>query len=142
MPVTVTPIPTAPDRSREGGAVRFHDALCDAVMVSHIEEDEPAMIAPPVNPAGNAHALATMGFAQFAAGMGAIGVHDRLRDTREAGRRRDSRRESLAQALQTGGGCGAWGLGRQVRRAPRTRAPQEHVLLAAALRTEDITVWI
>jgi hypothetical protein len=44
-------------------------------MVAQIDEQQTAMIAPPIDPAGQPDAAADVLLAQFAAGVGAIGVH-------------------------------------------------------------------
>ena len=59
----------------EGGLVRLDHALGDAVMVAQVDEQQPAMVAPAIDPAGQPHRLADMLLAQLAAGVGAIGVH-------------------------------------------------------------------
>ena len=59
----------------ESRTVGFHHALGQAVVVAQIDEDQPTMIAPAMNPAGNAGTAAHAGGAQFAAGMGAIAMH-------------------------------------------------------------------
>ncbi len=50
-------------------------ALGDAVMVAQVDEQEAAMVADAMAPAGQPHVPADIGRAQFAAGMGAITVH-------------------------------------------------------------------
>src|SRR6185312_8592828 len=59
----------------EGGAVRLDYALGDAVMIAQVDEDQPAMVTPPVDPARQTDSLADVGPAKLAAGMGTIGVH-------------------------------------------------------------------
>ena len=54
---------------------RIEDDLGQAVMVPQVDEHDPAMVAPSVQPARNLDGLADMGFAQLPAGMGAIGMH-------------------------------------------------------------------
>jgi len=44
-------------------------------MVAQVDEQQPAMVARAVDPAGQAHAAADIGSAQFAAIMSAVGVH-------------------------------------------------------------------
>ena len=44
-------------------------------MVAQVDEQHAAMVADAVAPAGQADGFADMGFAEIAAGMGAIGVH-------------------------------------------------------------------
>ena len=50
-------------------------ALRDAVMVAQVDEQHAAVVADAVAPAGQAGDLADIGFAERAAGMGAITVH-------------------------------------------------------------------
>jgi hypothetical protein len=45
-------------------------------MVTQVDEDQPTMVAAAIHPAGQPDGLADMRLAQFAAGMGAIGMHD------------------------------------------------------------------
>ena len=59
----------------EGRRVRFDYTLGDAIMIPQVDEQQTAMVAPPVDPAGQAHAVADVLLAQFATGVGAIGVH-------------------------------------------------------------------
>jgi hypothetical protein len=47
-------------------------------MVAQVQEDQPAMIAPAVDPARQAHMSADVGLAKLAASVGAIGVHDEI----------------------------------------------------------------
>ena len=61
----------------EGGVLRRDDALGDAVMIAQVDEDQPAMVAAAIDPAGDARGGADIGFAKLAAGVGAIGVHGR-----------------------------------------------------------------
>ncbi len=59
----------------EGRVSRLDHALGHAVMVAQVEEQKPAMVAPPVHPAGQTNAGADLLLAQLAAGVCAIGVH-------------------------------------------------------------------
>jgi hypothetical protein len=59
----------------EGGRIGLDHALGDAVMVAQVDEDQPAMVAAPVDPARQADGLPDIGLAKLAAGVGAIGVH-------------------------------------------------------------------
>ena len=45
-------------------------------MVAQVDENQPAMVAAAIHPAGQPDGLADMRLAQFAAGVGAIGMHD------------------------------------------------------------------
>ena len=76
LPVRVsTHSERAVSTSGKAARVRLDHALGDAVMVAQIDEDQPAMVAAAIDPARQPHGLADIGFAQLAAGMGAIGVH-------------------------------------------------------------------
>ena len=59
-------------------AVGIGDNLSDAVVIPHVDEQQPAVVAHPVHPARNAHGRARVSLAQRAAGMGAITVHRNL----------------------------------------------------------------
>jgi hypothetical protein len=59
----------------EGRAVGIGHDLGQAVMVAQVDEQQAAMIADAVAPAGDAHRLANMGVAELAAGVGAIAMH-------------------------------------------------------------------
>ena len=79
--------------SGEGRAVRLDHALGDAVMVAQVDEDQPAMIAAAVDPAGQAHGLADVGL-------------------REAGRKYGSDRRAWAKTFEERAGFGGlWGVG-------------------------------
>ena len=54
-------------------------------MVAQIDEQQAAMVALAMNPAGQAHGLVFIRKAQFATGMGTIGMHE-ARQIRETGR--------------------------------------------------------
>ena len=60
---------------RESGAVGISYHLGHAIMVAQINEQNPAMVAHAVNPAGKADGLTGIFSAELAAIMGAIGVH-------------------------------------------------------------------
>src|SRR6185437_16615737 len=60
---------------RKGRCVRLDHALGQAIMVAQIDEDQPAMIAPAIDPARQPDGLSDIGLAKLAAIMGAIGVH-------------------------------------------------------------------
>ena len=64
-------------RSAPGEQRRRHvdHALRDAVMVAQIDEQQLAMVALAVHPAGQTRRLPGIGEAERAAGMGAIGMH-------------------------------------------------------------------
>jgi hypothetical protein len=55
-------------------------------MVAQVDEDQPAMIAPAIDPARQADSLSNILFAKLAAGMGAIGVHGKPLKIRGNGR--------------------------------------------------------
>jgi hypothetical protein len=44
-------------------------------MIAQIDEDQPAMIAPAIDPARQAHLGSDIGLPKLAASMGAIGMH-------------------------------------------------------------------
>jgi hypothetical protein len=60
----------------EPRAVGVGDHLREAVMVAQIDEQEPAVIADAVAPAGEPHVRSHVALAERAAGMAAIAVHD------------------------------------------------------------------
>jgi len=62
---------------RKGRAVAVTDDLGHPVMVAQVEEQHPAMIAHPVDPARQAHGLAGVILVECGTGMAAIGVHGR-----------------------------------------------------------------
>ena len=83
LPVRVsTHSERAVSTSGEGRRIRLDHALGDAVMVAQVDEDQPAMVAAAIDPARQAHGLADIGFAELAAGMGAIGVHGQTLEER------------------------------------------------------------
>ena len=45
-------------------------------MIAQVDEQQPAMVAPAIDPAGQPDGLSDMFLAKLAAGVGAIGVHD------------------------------------------------------------------
>ena len=59
----------------EGRRIRVGHHLGEAVMVAQVDEQHAAMVADAVAPAGEPHLLADVGFAERAAGMGAVAVH-------------------------------------------------------------------
>ncbi|CAK0753185.1 hypothetical protein WCLP8_2410010 [uncultured Gammaproteobacteria bacterium] len=59
----------------EQRAGRIEHALGQPIMVAQIDEQQAAVVAFTVHPAGQADGLASMVGAQRAAGMGAVGVH-------------------------------------------------------------------
>jgi hypothetical protein len=59
----------------EGGRVRVGHALRDSVVVAQIDEQDAAVVANAVAPAGEAHGRADIGGAQVAAGMSTITMH-------------------------------------------------------------------
>ena len=75
-PVTVS---THSERASEAAAKAGESGstthCVSAVMVAQVDEQQPAMVARAVHPAGEPGALADIGLAQLAAGMGAVGVH-------------------------------------------------------------------
>ena len=62
-----------------------HDALGQAVMIAQIDEQQPAMVALAVHPAGKPDGLARIGGTKGAAGMGAVGVHEMSRSAWKEG---------------------------------------------------------
>ena len=60
---------------RQRGAVFIGDNLRDAVMIAQIDEQNAAMVALPVNPAGKPHCLANFGRRKLCASVGSVGVH-------------------------------------------------------------------
>ncbi len=56
-------------------AVLVRHDLRDAVMVAQVDEQDTAMVALAVDPAGQANGLADIAFAKLCASMGAVGVH-------------------------------------------------------------------
>jgi hypothetical protein len=60
---------------REDRARRVHHALGDAVVVPEVDEEEVAVVALAMDPAGQPDGLADLRKAQLAAVMGPIGVH-------------------------------------------------------------------
>lgn len=69
------PFGTAPVSFSKGWRVRLDHTLGHAVVVSQIDKDQPAVVAPAMNPTGQAHALTDGFFPQLAAGVAPIGVH-------------------------------------------------------------------
>ena len=57
--------PLGPDRlgQPEGGRIRVGHALRDAIVVAQVDEEDAAVVADAVAPAGEAHGLADVGFA-------------------------------------------------------------------------------
>ena len=68
----------------ERRAVRIGDHLGEPVMVAQVDEEDAAVIAHPVHPAGEPHLFADVGLAERAAGVGAITVHAGVRQKRPA----------------------------------------------------------
>ncbi len=62
----------------EGGRIRVHDDLGHAVVIAQIDEQQTAVVTDPVAPPGEPHGGTDVGFAQSAAGMGAVAVHGGL----------------------------------------------------------------
>jgi len=62
----------------ENRIVCIDDALGQAVMVAQVDEQQAAVVAFAVNPAGDFDRLALVGKAKLTTSMGAIGVHDVL----------------------------------------------------------------
>jgi hypothetical protein len=77
-------------RLLECSGVRIGHQLRDAVMVAQVDEEEPAVIANAMAPAGQAHVLSDVGFPQVAAGVGAITVHQRVLVTGAEGHMRSA----------------------------------------------------
>ena len=61
----------------EGRRVGVGDALGQAVVVAQVDEQQAAVVAHPMDPAGKAHGLADIGGLEGATGMAAIAVHGR-----------------------------------------------------------------
>jgi hypothetical protein len=61
-------------------------------MVAQVDEDQPPVVAFPVDPAGEADGLTRVGGAQGAAGMAAIGVHVRVAKARKIKARKSASR--------------------------------------------------
>ena len=59
----------------ESRRIRIGDALGQAVVVAQIDEQQAAVVADAMHPARQARGLFDICFAQFAAGMGPVGVH-------------------------------------------------------------------
>src|SRR5262249_4402478 len=62
----------------EGRTVGIGDALRDAVMVAQVDEQEPAMIADAVAPAGQPRLLPDIAIAKRAAGLCAVAMHESI----------------------------------------------------------------
>ena len=60
---------------REAGRGRRQHELGDAVVVAQVNEHQPAMVALPVHPAGQAHAAPHVRGAERATSVGTVGVH-------------------------------------------------------------------
>ena len=63
-------------RVLEGRRVRIGYHLSDAVMVAQVDEQQATMIADTMAPAGEPDLFADVAFAQRAAGVGAVAMHD------------------------------------------------------------------
>ena len=63
-------------RFAEGGRIRIDHALGEAVMVAQIDEQQAAVVADAMAPAGKPDVGAVLGEGQGAAGMGAVAMHD------------------------------------------------------------------
>ncbi len=63
----------------EGRRVRVGDHLGQAVVVAQVDEQEAAVVAHPVDPAGEADGLADVSGAERATGVGPVGVHGGFR---------------------------------------------------------------
>ena len=59
----------------EGRRIRVRDALRQAVMVAQVDEQQPAMVADAMAPAGQTNVLADVAVAERAAGVGAVTMH-------------------------------------------------------------------
>ena len=75
LPVNVTTHSERALSARERRRIRLDHALGDAIMVAQVDEHQPAMVAPAVDPAGQPDGLSDIVLAKLAASMGAIGVH-------------------------------------------------------------------
>ena len=77
-----------------GGCADVDDALGDAVVVAQVDEQQVAVVALAMDPAGQADASAAgVGEAQRAAGVRAIGVHGRVTEVMGLGERKEMRGE-------------------------------------------------
>jgi len=79
---------------RESRRIRVRHALGDAIMIAKINEQDAAMIADTMAPAGEADHFTHVRFAQGAAIMGTVAVHDRV----------TSKRKGRSCALRQAGG--------------------------------------
>ncbi len=73
------------DRVRLGRLVGIHHDLGDPVPVAEVEEDQVAVVPPPVDPAGQAGLAAGIGRAKVAAGVGAVRRREVVEGVREHG---------------------------------------------------------
>ncbi len=62
-------------RQRKGRRIRIDDALRDPIMIAQIDEENAAVVADAVTPAGKSDFGIGLRFAQVAAGVGAITMH-------------------------------------------------------------------
>src|ERR1700709_1587198 len=60
----------------EGRRIRVSDALRQPVMVAQVDEQQPAMVANAMAPAGQTNVLADIAVAERAAGVGAVTMHE------------------------------------------------------------------
>ena len=67
----------------ESRRIRIHHALGYAIMIAKIDEQDAAMIADTMAPAGETNRFAGVGFAQGAAAMGTVAVHNKVTSKRK-----------------------------------------------------------
>jgi len=70
-------------------------------MVAQVDEEEPAVIANAMAPAGQAHVLSDVGFPQVAAAMGAITMHQTVPLTGAEGHMRSAVVKNGTEAVST-----------------------------------------
>jgi hypothetical protein len=69
------PFGAQPFRRPEGRGIGIGDNLGEAIVIAQVDEQEPAMIADPVDPAGKAHLPADVRRTQLSAGVSSINMH-------------------------------------------------------------------
>ena len=68
---------------RESRRIRIHDTLGYAIVIAKIDEQDAAMIADTMAPAGETNRFAGVGFTQVAAAMGTVAVHIKVTSKRK-----------------------------------------------------------
>ncbi len=85
LPVMVTTLSRRVGSTRlEQRARNVEHALDQAVMVAEVDEDQVAVVALPMDPAGDPHHGPRIGGTKGAAGMGAVGMHGRVLPRRKS----------------------------------------------------------